>query len=110
MLANLAVGCLSLFLESSLKVMEVYTAAFFVFSGYLIPLELFPPVVRAIADYLPFRYQIGLPVELLTRAYDHDRALGLSMIGRQYGMVVAMGILTANLWRRGLRRFAAYGG
>ncbi len=32
---------------------------------YLIPLRMFPPWLRELLDWLPFRYQIGLPVELL---------------------------------------------
>ncbi|WP_394846950.1 ABC-2 family transporter protein [Pendulispora brunnea] len=105
---NFIVGCSSLFLESSLKIMDIWLALFFVFSGYLIPVELFPPIVRAIGDWLPFRYQIGLPVELMTGVY--DRAASLTMLGRQWLMVVVLGAFTAFVWRRGIGRFAAYGG
>jgi len=36
------IGCLAFFLESSMKIMDVYTAAFFVMSGYLIPPRALP--------------------------------------------------------------------
>ncbi len=106
--ANFAVGCLSLFLESSMKVWDVWLALFFVFSGYVVPVELFPDRVRGSLDYLPFRYQLGLPVELLTGAHDRDAAL--SLLGRQGLMVCLAFAVVAVVWRRGLRRFAAYGG
>jgi ABC-2 type transport system permease protein len=107
---NLAIGCLALFIESSAKVMDVYLAAFFVMSGYIVPVGLFPASVRAAGDVLPFRYQLGLPVELMTRAYEGHRELALQMLGRQW-LHVALGLLlTTLLWRRGLRRFEAYGG
>lgn len=106
--ANFAIGCLALFIESSTKVMDVWLALFFVFSGYMIPVELFPPPLRAAADWLPFRYQLGLPVELMTGAHDHAAALGL--LGRQWVLVVVMLAAVAIIWRRGARRFAAYGG
>jgi ABC-2 type transport system permease protein len=105
---NLAVGCLAFFLESSVKLMDTWLVFFFVLSGYLIPVDLFPRGVRHVVDWLPFRVQIGLPVELLTGA--HDVAHALTLLGRQW-MWVAIGLLvTSLLWRSGLRRFAAYGG
>jgi ABC-2 type transport system permease protein len=105
---NLSIGLLSLFLESSVKVMDVYLALFFVFSGYLVPVELFPPYLRAIVDFFPFRYQLGLPTELMTGAYPLPSALG--MLARQWAMVAAMGIVVWLVWTRGARRFAAFGG
>jgi len=109
-LVNLVIGCLAFYLESSAKVMDVYLAAFFVASGYVVPIEIFPPAVRRVADLLPFRYQIGLPVELVTAAYDGRRAVAWEMVGRQWIFVALFGALTALAWRRGVRRFAAYGG
>jgi len=107
-LANFAIGCLAFYLESSIKVMDVWLALYFVFSGYLVPVELFPPALRVIADWLPFRYQIGLPVELITSA--HDGGAALVLLGRQWIWVAAMLGGTILLWRRGLERFGAYGG
>ena len=107
-LANFAIGCLAFFTESSIKVMDVWLTLYFVFSGYLIPVELFPPAVRGIADWLPFRYQIGLPVELITSA--HDRGAALALLGGQWAWVVVTMVGTIGLWRKGLGRFAAYGG
>jgi ABC-2 type transport system permease protein len=107
-LANLVIGCLAFYMESSLKLMDVWLAVFFVFSGYLYPLELFPPVLRVVADWLPFRYQIGFPVELMTGA--HTRAEALVMLLRQWMFVALMLGIVSLVWRRGLRRFAAYGG
>ena len=91
-----------------MKLMDTWLVFFVVFSGYLIPVDLFPHGMRAIVDWLPFRYQIGLPVELLTGA--HDVAHALTLLARQW-VWVAVGLgITSFLWRRGLRRFAAYGG
>lgn len=106
--ANFAIGCLALFIESSTKVMDVWLALFFVFSGYLVPVELFPAGLRAFADWLPYRYQLGLPVELMVGAHDHRAAFGL--LARQWLMVLASFGVVSLVWRRGIRRFAAFGG
>ncbi len=110
LLANFIVGSLALFMESSLKVGDIYLAAYFVASGYLIPIELFPPGARAAFDWMPFHYQIGFPVELMTGAYDGAPLAAVALLARQWGMIATMAALTAWLWSRGIRRFAAYGG
>ncbi len=74
-LANAGIGTLALWTGSSVKVMDVWLALFMVFSGYLIPVELFPAAIRGTVEVLPFRYQIGFPVELLTRGLDRQTAL-----------------------------------
>jgi ABC-2 type transport system permease protein len=106
--ANLAIGCLALFIESSTKVMDVWLALYFVFSGYLFPVDLFPPALRRATEWLPFRYQLGLPVEIMTNAYDVHTAL--VMLGRQWAMAAVMLAIVALVWRAGVKRFAAYGG
>ena len=107
-LFNIAIGALSLFTESSLKLAEIYFTLFAVFSGYLIPVELFPPFFRSIVEWLPFRFQVGLPVELATNAHPFPEALRLVAI--QWAWVTAMAAGTAAIWKSGLRRYAAYGG
>lgn len=107
---NLAIGCLAMWIESSAKVMDVYLVAFFVLSGYVVPVDLFPPALRAAIDLLPFRYQIGLPVELMTGVYDAAPVHGLEMLARQWASVLGLLGVVAVVWRGGLRRFAAYGG
>lgn len=108
LVVNFAVGCAAFFVESSMKVMDAWLVFYFVLSGYVVPIDLFPRGLRVAVDWLPFRYQLGLPVEIMTGALTPGEALGL--LARQ-GAWVAIGVLvTVVMWRRGLRRFAAYGG
>jgi ABC-2 type transport system permease protein len=107
-LANVAIGTMVFYMESSQKLMDVYLVLFFVFSGYMYPVELFPPALRAVADWLPFRYQIGFPVEVMTGA--HGLAETLTLLARQWGWILVLGTFSFSMWRRGVRRFAAYGG
>ncbi|QSQ13302.1 ABC transporter permease [Myxococcus landrumensis] len=107
-LANVAMGALSLFTDSSQKTMEVWMVLFFVCSGYMYPVELLPDGLRAVINWLPFRYQMGLPVELMTGAHDLPTALGL--LARQWAWVLGMGTLALGIWKYGVRRFAAFGG
>ncbi len=108
LLVNLAIGSLAFFFESSVKLMDIWTAAFFVLSGYLLPVELFPARMRPALDWLPFRYQIGLPVEIMVGAHTVEAALGL--LARQWSWVLVFVLLTERAWSLGVKRFAAYGG
>ena len=62
--------------------MDAWLVFFFVLSGYIIPIDLFPPTLRALIEWLPFRFQIGFPVEVMTGA--HGRAAALALLGGQW--------------------------
>lgn len=107
-LANVCIGTMALYMESSRHVMDVWLVLFFVLSGYMYPVEVLPPWLGRLVDWLPFRYQIGLPVEVMTGRHGWQESLEL--IGRQWLWVALLVTLSVALWRRGLRRFSAYGG
>ena len=108
LVSNLAIGCLALYVESSVKIMDIWLALYFVFSGYMVPVEIFPPGLRAAIGWMPFRYQLGLPVEIMTNAWDIPTIVQL--LGRQFGWIVLILGIVAILWKRGVRRFDAFGG
>lgn len=107
-LSNVLIGALALFTEQSTKVLEVWMTCFFVFSGYLFPIELFPGWLRAAVGLMPFRYQMGLPVELMIGA--HDDAQALTLLGHQWLWVAGLLAGAWALWSHAIRRFQAVGG
>ena len=78
------------------------------FSGWIVPLALFPPALRAVATWLPFRAILGLPVEILMgRLTPAETAQGFAVSLAW----LAFFLLTYRaLWTRGLRRYEAVGG
>jgi len=108
LLINFIVGSASFFVESSLRLMDLWLVLYFGLSGYLIPIDLLPRSIRLVAEWLPMRFQIGLPVELMTGA--HGRAVALELLAREYAWVAALLVATIAMWRAGLKRYAAYGG
>lgn len=107
-LAMSLVGALAFYVESAASVFEIWMGLFGVFSGYLVPLELFPPWLSTAARFLPFRYMLAFPVEMIIGMMPRERAL--LELGVQWGFVAVLGYLAAAAWRAGLRRFAAFGG
>ena len=107
-LAMAAVGTLAFHFESATSLFDVWLGLFGVFSGYLVPLELFPPWIGALARFLPFRYMLAFPVEMIVGMTRRGAALG--ELGIQWLFVAGLALAARETWRLGLRRFAAFGG
>jgi len=107
-IAMLAMGTLGLFMERSTAIFEVWLGLFAVLSGYLVPLELMPSWLTEVSRWLPFRYMLGAPTELLIGK--SDRAAAFTDLALQYGWVLFFVLLARLVWRAGVRRFEAFGG
>src|SRR5262245_48361827 len=102
------IGILSFFIESSSSIFEVWFACFMLLSGYLVPLELFPDWVKTLTYMLPFRYMLGLPVEILIGSAAPDElAKGLAV---QWAYALSCMVAALALWRANVRRFGAFSG
>jgi ABC-2 type transport system permease protein len=102
------IGTLALFVESALGLFQLWLGITSVLSGYLVPLDLFPPGLRQLAMALPFRFTLSFPVELCLGRLGHGQALQLFAV--QWGYVLLFATGTQLLWRAGMRRFGAFGG
>jgi ABC-2 type transport system permease protein len=107
-LAMAVIGALAFYVESSGSLFEVWLGLFGVFAGYLIPLELFPHWLATVARFLPFRYMLAFPVEMIVGMT--PRGAALVELGIQWLFVGALALAARAIWRVGLRRFAAFGG
>jgi ABC-2 type transport system permease protein len=102
------IGTLSLWWESSVALYDLWLALYTVFSGYVVPLELFPPKLGAVVAWLPFRQMLAFPVENLTGLLNREQAL--HNLALQWSYIAAFAVIAALTWRAGIKRFAAYGG
>ncbi len=104
----LCIGTLALYWHSSVGIFEIWLGLYFIFSGYIVPLDLFPPEVQAVLVWLPFRYLISFPVE--TALGVRDAGAMLLDLGRQWTFVALAWGAALLLWHRGARRYEAFGG
>lgn len=75
--------------------------------GAMIPYAFFPDAVQAILSALPFRFLASFPLTIyLGRVTGGEAAIGIA-IGIAW--VIALHGATTLMWRRGLRRFVAFG-
>lgn len=103
-----AIGSLGFLWESTLSVYQVWLGMYFVFSGYTVPLELFPPALAVLIEWLPFRFLLSFPVEVMLGLIDRE-ALYMAF-AVQWAYVLAFALVALGIWRVGLRRYAAFGG
>jgi ABC-2 type transport system permease protein len=102
------IGSLALFLDSASSLYEVWLGLFTVFSGYLVPLDLFPDWLQRIANVLPFRLMLAVPVEAMIG--ESSRWELVRDLGWQVVYIAAFLIMLRFVWNAGMRRFAAFGG
>jgi ABC-2 type transport system permease protein len=101
-------GALAFYVESAMGLFELWLGIHAIFSGYLIPMEVLPVWMRGATRWLPFRYMLGFPVETLVGLLSRPEAA--RELCYQWGYVALFAALALWVWRRGVRRFAAYGG
>ncbi len=95
------------FLEIS-GVLYIMMGVNYFFSGHMIPLELLPSAVRAVAWALPFQYLAYFPATVWLQKTSMETVLAGLLV--QAAWVAAMICLSRILLRRGLRRYTAFGG
>lgn len=86
---------------------ELYFTLELLLSGRLVPLSLLPGWAQRIADFLPFQWAFGFPIEVLIgQLSTREILIGLAA---QVGWITLGALLVRVLWRSSVRRFAAVG-
>lgn len=88
--------------------LAVQDSLIFLLAGQVAPVAILPDAVQTLAKVLPFRYMVSFPVEVLTGQLAAPAVL-YGFIGQLGWLSVAL-LLSAGLWRAGLRRYTAVGG
>lgn len=105
----LCLGSLAFFLDKAMGLIEMYFGVFAILSGYLVPLTLLPGWLQDVAAVLPFRSMLGDPVAIaIGRVPDVGDAARL--VVQQWAWALALMLLATWMWRRGVRRYEAFGG
>lgn len=100
-------GMLAFWVDQSQGLFTVWLTFWMLLSGYIAPLEMFPAPVQAVLDWLPFRGMIAVPVELLGGFLSPREAL--FDIAVQLAWTLILWVAAAAVWRRGIRRYGAFG-
>lgn len=104
---QMAVGALGFWITQAVAVAEIWFYARALLSGWIIPIDLFPEAIVNWLRYLPFRYVLSFPIEMLLGLLSLPE-IGVGLL-LQYGWLAAIFGLYWLLWQRGLRQYGAVG-
>lgn len=104
---DISIGIISFWTNDSTSVDELTDAIGAIFSGQIVPLVIFPPLMQSISTLLPFRYTLSFPIEILQNKLT---AQGLAIgIGFEIFWLSAFILLYKFLWKYGVKRYSAVG-
>ncbi|WP_117017359.1 ABC transporter permease [Aeribacillus pallidus] len=101
-------GLLGFWVTKVTALYGMFEAVSLFLSGRIAPMSLLPPFLKTISFYLPFRYMVGFPIEILTgsvQGMDIVYGFGLAAVWCMFFMLAVL-----LLWKAGLRKNQAVGG
>jgi len=102
------VGMLNFWTTRGAAVFDLYMAIEMLLSGRLVPLQLMPDWVQTLANFLPFKWTFGFPIESLVG--DMSPQSLLLGLGAQV-LWIGIGLAGYRLaWNAAIKRFTAVGG
>lgn len=100
-------GLLAFWVSDSMTLNDIWFALSEMLGGMIAPLDLFPPQVTAVANWLPFRFMLSFPVEIVSgRLTSIELATGSAAM--MFWVVLSV-VIYRWVWRRGIRQFSAFG-
>jgi ABC-2 type transport system permease protein len=101
------IGMLNFWTTRGAAVFDLYMATEMLLSGRLVPLQLMPGWVQTLADFLPFKWTFGFPIESLV-GHMSTRSLLLGLAAQ--ALWIGIGLLLFRVaWSAAIKRFSSVG-
>ncbi len=102
-----ALGLATFWITKVSALFEVYFGLELFFSGRLVPIVLLPGWMQQAANWLPYQWSFGFPIEVLLGKLTPQQTL-IGFGAQAVWFLIGAG-LVAILWRAGLKRYSAVG-
>ncbi len=100
-------GMINFWTTRGSAIFQIIVTGELLLSGRLVPLELMPEWVEALAAWFPFKWTFQFPIDtLIGRLTPAEIATG---IGIQIAWTAGLGLILSLVWRRAMRRYSAVG-
>ena len=106
-LIDFCISCVAFWSDSVWYLSHLKFVILMVFGGLSFPLDLLPPQLASIFNFLPFKYIYFVPVKIASGS------IGLAEVIAEIGLfgfwLFVFALLTHVLWNKGIKRYGAYG-
>jgi ABC-2 type transport system permease protein len=99
--------CLAFWTTRVYSISEFYFALASLFSGQFVPLQLMPPAIQQVANFLPFQFYIYFPIQITLNSLSPEKIIQNYLLGLVW-LIIAY-LLFRWIWREGLKRYSAVG-
>jgi ABC-2 type transport system permease protein len=106
-LLGATITCLAFWTTRIYSLSEFFFGLSMLFSGQFVPLDLMPPVIQRIAEFLPYQFMIYVPVQVILGRIPAEQLL--PKLGLELLWLAAAYVLFRIVWREGLKRYSAVG-
>jgi ABC-2 type transport system permease protein len=106
-LLGATITCIAFWTTRVYAIAEFYSAVVILFAGQFVPLDLMPPVIQRIAQFLPFQLFKYFPVQLILGRLPQEVIIRDFASGILW-FAIAL-VLFHRAWRAGVKQFSAVG-
>ena len=106
-----ALGSIAFWITQTFGIVNFYFGLWSLFSGYWMPMDVMRakfPLIADAAEWMPFYYMLGAPVQLMTKHLTGEQMARL--VGAQAAWAAISVAVALWVWGKGIRRFEAVGG
>ena len=89
-------------------IFELYLTLELLLSGRLVPLSLMPDWAQQVANFLPFKWTFGFPIEALLGDLTNEQLIGGLFM--QVFWIVVGALFLRFVWHFAIKRYSAVGG
>ena len=107
LLISLLFGTLSFWITDTGGFVGLFYFSAYLFSGELAPLAFYPPWFTALTSYLPYRYILSFPIEIIMDNVNSTQIFIGFLIG--IGWLAILYSVLKVTWKKSLREYQAYG-
>ncbi len=101
------ITCMAFWTTRVYSLSDFFNMFVILLSGQFVPLQLMPPAIQTVAQFLPFQMFRYVPIEIILNRLPPDQIL------RDYAVslvwLVILQLLFTIVWREGVKRFSAVG-
>lgn len=106
-LIDINIGLSAFWLDDISSIDELIDVLYGVFAGIVMPLTIYPQILQNLIIFLPFKYTVAFPIEIILGQVKGPQLLFQFLI--ELVWLVGLFVVYKILWREGTKKYQSYG-